>query len=216
MSKRKRIQKIMIASLVLVCTLFSLFYTLNLPFLTPHMAFRRMEKRNLIGPAEIIATVDFEHGPYDHIFIGESEYGYTFFEWRDSRDWDSATLNYVTKKEGVTLYCTYRMYGSEDWSADWLPIFAFADNIAADSAKLTLTTTQEGETVTYPLLAQRSEEGYFLFSWKTLDLRAKDFWLVQQHITGEYSYYILDGTATATIEFFDRNGDLLETHPYTR
>lgn len=216
MTIRSRTKKLILWLLVLILALVLLAPALDFPSLTAEIAFRRVERSNLIGPAEIIATVDFPHGPYNHIFIGESDYGYTFYEWMDSSGWDEGNLSYVEKKEGVTLFCTYSMYGSEEWSADWLPIFAFTDNSAATSARLTLTTIQDGEAVSYPLLAQRSEEGYFLFHWEVLDLRGCDFWLVQQHITGAYSNYILDGSATATIELFDRNGNLLETHQYSR
>lgn len=215
MSKRKRIKKILLALLILFISAISIYFFAfdSLPF-SPEMAFRRKEKQAMIGPAEIIAKLDFNQ--YNHILIGESDYGYTFFEWQGNANWRNSDLSYIQKQDGVTLYCTYYMYASEEYSKSWLPIFAFVDHPSAVSAELTLTITQGGETVSYPLSAQRSPEGYFLFSWDTMDLRSYDFWLVQQHITGAYSNYVLEGTVTATIRLYDQNGDLIETREFTK
>lgn len=214
MSKRKRIRKIFIALLIIFLAVGSLYCRGGIPRSSPTAAFRQMEKKAMIGPAEIFAVIDVEHGPYDRILIGESDYGYTFFEWKRSSNSNNSHMDYIPKREGVTLYCTYYMYGSEEYSRDWLPIFAFTDNQTATSARLTLTTAQDGERISYSLEARRDKGGYFLFSWKTLNLRSRDFWLVQQFITDAYRNYILDGSVTATIELFDHKGNLLETHQY--
>lgn len=216
MRKRKHLRRIGISLFVLLLSVTILCLLNASPSSTAEMAFRRKEKQNLIGPAEIIATLDFPHGSYDHILIGESDFGYTFFECHDNGRWDQGDMTYVPRKEGATLYCTYHMYGSAEYSADWLPIFAFADHHAAVRAKLTLTTTQNGETVNYPLEAQRSHDGFFLFSLKTMELRAQDFWLIQQTIANQYREYVLDGTAQATLELYDANGELLETYQFTK
>lgn len=212
MKRLSRKQKLLIWCIVLICSAIVLFLNTAPQSSSAKISFRLAEKKNMIGPAKIIADIPFPHGPYDRILIGESDYGYTFYEWRNSGD----RMNYVEKAEGVTLYCTYSRYGSEKLHTHWLPIFALVDHPAAVSAKLTITTIHSGETVSYPLLADRSSEGYFLFSWDTLELRSYDFWLVQQCITGAYSEYILDGSAEITLELFDRNGMLLETHSYTK
>lgn len=216
MNKRKHIKKIIIAALILVFSVASLHLLLTDNSLTPEMAFRRMEKKNMIGPAEIFAVVDFPHGAYDHILIGKSDYGYTFFEYRDEA-LDSGVLTYVPKKEGATLYCTNYMYGSEKYSSDWTPIFAFTDQKKAVSAKLVLEVTQDGETVTYPLEAEKSPEGYFMFHWETLFLPGEEYWSIQQLIAGQHDGYVLDDcTAQATLELYSSNDTLLETYLFTK
>ena len=217
MTNRKRLCKILVYLLVLAVSIVTLYWFGGGKSLTAEMAFHRQEKLNMIGPSNILATIDFPHGRYDHMMIGISEYGYTFYEWYDTGGWDKGEMTYIPKQEGATLFCTYYRYGSAAYSQDWLPIFAFADAPLAVSAKLTLNTTnKEGETVNYPLEAQRSENGYFLFAWNAMNLCAEDFWLVQQLITGQNREYKLSGTAEATLELYNRNGELLETYHFTK
>lgn len=216
MNKRKYLRRIGISLLVLVLSITFLWLSANGPSSSAEMAFRRKEKQNLIGPAEIFAEINFYYGTYDCMMIGRSEYGYTFYEYRDAA-LDDGKLTYVPKKEGATLYCTYNRYGSERYGQDWLPIFALVDTPKAHTARLILTTTDEvGETVHYPLAAQRNAAGYFLFSWHTGNLRHEDYWLVQQLIARQHTAYILDGSAQATLELYDANGNLLETYHFTK
>lgn len=215
MSNGRHFRRIGIALLVLVLSLGILCLLSGFPSISAEMAFRRKEKQNMIGPAEILAALDFSHSGYDHILIGESAYGYTFFEYSDF-DLDDGTLTYVPKNGRTTLYCTKDMYGSADFSASWLPIFAFTEQNAAVIAKLTLRTTQNGESVDYFLESTKQQEGYFMFQWKTIDLRSYDYWLVQQMIAGQYREYVLDGTAQATLELYDKNGNLLETFHFAK
>lgn len=214
MNNRKRLRKILVYFLMLVLSATILYCLTEGRSFTSTMAFRRQEKINLIGPAEIIATIDFPHGGYDHMMIGESEYGYTFYEWYDHSGWDDGVMTYIPRQKGATIHCTYYQYGSAEYTQDWLPIFAFADHPGAVSAQLTLTTSQNGETISYPLEADRSEEGYFLFVWKTMGIRGNDFRLIQQLIANQHREYILDGSATATLTLFDKNGNALNTYQY--
>lgn len=216
MSKRRHFRRIGIALLVLILSVAFLCLVSTSPSISPETAFRRKEKENLIGPAEIFAKVDFRNGTYDHILIGKSVYGYTFFECRDA-SLDKGRMTYVPKQKGATLYCTYYRYGSEHYSQDWLPIFAFVDTPVAHTARLVLTTTnKDGETINHPLASQRNQQGYFLFHWHTLDLQQEEFWLVQQLIAGQHDEYVLDGTVQATLELYDRNDTLLETYHFQK
>lgn len=213
MSKQRKLRKIAVFLLIFLLSTVAIFALSDIPSQTAEIAFRRLEKQNLIGPAEIITTMDFENSTYDHLMVGRSNYGYTFFEWGDSSGWDKGRMTYAPKQEGATLYCTYKMYGTGVYDKSWLPIFAFTDHPAA-SAKLTLITTQDGETVSYTMEATRSEGGYFLFSWESSCMRGEDFWLVQQLLTGEYRYYELTGTAQAMLELYNSKGELVETHQF--
>lgn len=168
----------------------------------------------MVGPAQIMDVLDFQEDRYDHLLIGQSQYGYTIFEWKDQNP-DDGALNYQPKQDGATLYCTKYSYNAMDYQQEYLPIFAFTDHYAA-SAKLTLTTNMDGEAIQYVLEAQRSEAGYFLFRWKTDVPRGADFYQIQQLITGEYSSYVLDTSAQAMLELFDSKGELTETYHFTK
>lgn len=215
MNPKSKIKKILLWSAVLILAVVLFLCTGENPSPNAEIALRKLEKKNLIGPAQIIDCMDFPHGAYEHILIGRSEYGYTIFEYNEN-NWDKGNLTYIARREGATLYCTYNQYGSEKWSRDWLPIFAMVEDKAAATAKLTLTTIHSGKTVHYPLEAIRSGDGYFLFSWETLEVRAFDFWLVQQLIANQYTGYVIDGTAQATLEVFDAKGTLLDTYIFTK
>ena len=215
MANRKRLGKILIYLLILSLCVIGLYWFGNGKSLTAKMAFRRLEKRHMVGPAEIMEILDFEEDRYDHLLIGRSQYGYTFFEWRDQNP-DDGVLSYQPRQKGATLYCTKESYNALYYRQGYLPIFAFCDQYAA-SAKLILTTNMDGESISYCLEAKRSEAGYFLFRWKTGELtRGADFWQVQQLITGEYRNYVLDSSAQATLELYDENGALTETYHFTK
>lgn len=214
MGNHRKIQKTGIWVLVFLLSLGVIFALTGSPILTAEMVFRMKEKQNLIGPAHIMGVIDFTDDRYDHLLIGQSEYGYTFFEWND-RDPDDGVLSYQPKSKGATLYCTRYSYNAMRSGQEYLPIFVFTDR-PAFIARLVLTTIQDGETVTYPLAAERNGDGYFYFIWPTNNLRSRDFWLVQQLITGEYRNYILDGSAQATLELYDMDGKLLDTFLFTK
>ena len=215
MGNRRKIRKIGIWLLIFLLSICVICAVSQSSSLTAEIAFRRKEKQNLIGPAEFVEILDFEDNRYDHLLIGKSDYGYTFFEWND-RDPDDGVLSYQPKAKGATLFCTEYNYQDTYYGQGWLPIFAFVDPPAAYTARLTLAiTTKHGES-TYLLEAQRSQQGYFLFRWDTPNLKAQEFWVVQQLIAGNYMGYVEAGTATATLEVYDRDGVLIQTYLFSK
>ena len=215
MKRLSRPTKILIWSVILVLAVWLFLFASNYPSPTAEVAFRKAEKENLIGPAEVIEILDFEDSGYDHLLIAHSPYGYTFFEWTDP-NWDDGRLSYQKKNDRVTLFCTY--YPSERLytGRGWLPIFAFAQHGAAVRARLTIETIKQESTATYTLEAEKSNAGYFLFKQNVSELQSEDFWYIQQLITGAYSEYVLDGTAKATVELYDHTGNLIETKVFTK
>lgn len=215
MGNRRKIRKIGIWLLIFLLSNAVLYVLSEDSSPTAKIAFRRKEKQNLVGPAEIVEVLDFEDNRYDHLLIGRSAYGYTFFEWND-RNPDYGVLTYQPKAKGATLFCTEYSYQDIYYGQGWLPIFAFVDSPAAYTAKLTLAiTTKHGESA-YLLETQRNQQGYFLFRWDTPNLMAQEFWVVQQLIAGNYMGYVKAGTATVTLEVYDRDGALLQTYHFTK
>ena len=215
MSKRKKLRKIAFWSvLFLLCNL--TLYMIGEHSLHAKIAFRKAERKNLTGPAEIVEVLDFEDSRYDHLLIGKSEYGYSFYEWQDNdRIKYYANFSYQPKGERATLYCTEYDYESLYTGRAWLPIFAFTEDYTAVSAHLTLTIDRPDGITTYDLETNRTQADYFLFRLKIEDLGAKDFWMIQQMITGAHGEYILEGTASAELCLYDRNGVLIETISFT-
>ena len=215
MGNRRKIRKIVIWLLIFLLSNAVLYVLSNDPSPNAKFAFRRKERTNLIGPAEIVEILDFVDNRYDHLLIGQSDHGYTFFEWNE-RNPDDGVLSYQPKAKGATLFCTEYSYQDMYYGQGWLPIFAFVDSPAAYTANLTLAiTTKHGEN-TYLLESQRSQQGYFLFSLDTPNLKAQEFWMIEQLIAGNYLRYVLDGTATATLDIYDRDGKLLQTYLFTK
>ena len=209
MSDRKKLVRTAVFLLIfLLCAAYLYILQGNSP--TAEAALRRKEKQMLIGPAEIVETLEFEHSRYTNLLIGKSEYGYTFFEWSGTH-WDNGVVHYQPKSEGVTLYCTKYSYDYLDTEQEWLPIFAFAESSAAVHAELTVNTAMNGQSAVYHLEADRGSGGYFLFRLRPAELGPQEFWLIQQLITGEYSEYVIDGTASVTVTLYNRGGELIET-----
>lgn len=214
MGNRRKTRKICLWLLIFLLSGAVLYVLSGSPSPTARIAFRRKEKQNLIGPAEIVEIMDFKDNRYDHLLIGKSQYGYTFFEWND-RDPDNGVLSYQPKAKGATLFCTEYSYQDMYYGQGWLPIFAFVDTPKAYTAKLTLAiTTKHGES-TYLLEVQRSQQGYFLFSLDTPNLKLQEFWVIEQLIAGNYMGYVKAGTAIITLEVYDRDGALIETYHFS-
>lgn len=214
MKNWSRKTKLTLCTLILLLTVTALFFCSDWPSPTPEIALRRAEKEQLVGPAEIIATLDFQHGTYDHMMIGASENGYTTFEYYDHRGWDDGKLRYFPKTEGATLFCPEYSYYDEN-SEPYVLIFLFPEKYAAASAEMTLSISCGEESETYYLEGQRQDGNYYIFSLPYRGLKGQFFWLLQQALTGSYSEYVLTGTVDISIEYYDRNGQLTDSYERT-
>lgn len=208
---RKR--KLALCLLLLLVSLSIIISMSDWPSPTPEIALRRMEKRYLLGPSQIITTMDFEYSPWDHLIIGKSDRGYTTYEYLDDLGWDNGNLRYFPGTDGATLFCTDYKYRTESGDP-WLPIFLFPEKQGYGEVKMTLTITTPEASRTYQLDGERRDSSFYLFALPADDLEAEFFWLLQQALTGAYSEYVLTGTVEIEIEFLDISGSLVDT--YTR
>lgn len=211
MKRWSRKVKLAAWALILLLTAAFLFFCYNRPSLTPEMAFRRAEKQRLIGSAEIIASLDFQYGNYDHMMIGESEHGYTTFEYCG---WDDGKLRYFPKSEGATLFCPEYSYYDEN-NEPYVLIFLFPEKSAAPLAELTITISCDGVTEAYHTEGQRQDGGFYILPLPYRELKNQHYWLLQQALTGAYSEYVLTGTVEITVEYFDRTDQLTDTYQRT-
>lgn len=213
MKNWSRKSKLNLCSIVLLLTVTALFFCSDWPSPTPEIAFRRAEKQKLIGPAEIITTLDSENEYNASFILGQSNHGYTMFEYY-SRRWDDGRLRFFPKTESATLFCPEHSYYDENHEP-YVLIFLFPEKCTSPSAKLTLTISCDGESETYHTEGKRQDGGFYLLSLPYRDLKGKHFWLLQQALTGSYSEYVMTGTVDISIESFDRYGNLTGTYERT-
>lgn len=206
-------RKLALCLLVLLISLTIIFSMSNWPSPTLEIAIRRMEKQMLIGPMEIITTLDFDYSPWDHLVIGKSEHGYSIYDYLDDLGWDNGDLAYFPRSEDATIFCPEYSYRTAD-NETFLPIFLFPEDISSAEAKITLSISINGVSETYKVEGARLDSSFYLFSLPVDGLGGEHFWLLQQALTGAYSEYVLTGTVEITIEYFDISGNLIDT--YTR
>ena len=217
MKNRSRKKKLALWLLVLLVAMALLICSMDFPAPTPTIALRRAEKRALVGPCQIIGN-DYIKTAYDFDYlalIGQSQYGYTLFEYMQaSAYYDQGILSYYEKQDGFSLFGSSGevRYAASDTVH---PLWVFPPVSAANRAVLTLTCSYnlEGKAYehTYTLEAQRSEGGYFLFLW--------DYSNEEDRLALDYLFDRINGKqytshfqfATATLELYDGNGQLLDT-----
>lgn len=213
MKNWSKTRKLMLCTALLIVSLFFIVSISNWRSPTLNIAIRRAEKQQLIGPSEIIATMDFQFSPWDHLVLGKTEHGFITYEYIDSLGWDNGDLKYYAMEKGCTIFCTEYHYRTGE--EEWLPIFLFPKDPWSAEAEMTLTITVDGETRHYALTGERNDSSYYLFRQPTEEMGGQHFWLLQQALTGAYSEYVLSGTVEIQIDFFDRSGNLVDTYSKT-
>lgn len=210
MKNWSRKRKLMLCIILMIVSVLFIASLSNRRSPTLEIAVRRAEKQQLIGPAQIIAVMDFDNSPWDHLVLGQTEQGCITYEYRDDLGWDNGDLNFYPKEPGSTLFCTEYWYRADH--EEWLPILLFPEKQNSAKSTLKLTITIEGETKTYQLEGERKDSSYYLFSLPTEELGGKHFWLLQQALTGAYSEYVLTGTVEIQIDYYDISGALVDTY----
>lgn len=216
MKNWSRTHKLLFFLVTLVISLFFISSISNWNSPTPEIAFRRAEKRNLIGPSEIIAKLNFPDSSYNQLWIGETDFGYATFEFNDSIPYqDYSRLRYFNKAEDTTIFSTYDLYGYGS-GLPYLPIFLFQENQNALTAQMKLTITSRESSGSFNLGSHKEAGGYFLFVLPAgPELKSDCFWLLQQAITNGYREYELTGTVEIQVTFYDRQGNPVDTYSQT-
>ena len=169
--------------LMILLLVFAAYILLDCPAFTPVQQFRRLEKANLVGPAEIVEIIDPPNGDYDHILVADDGdgvilYRYDDFEYR----WAWGGFLYRAKSDGITVFPApnHNFFGADRYVMD-VPILLFHDYPDAYRAELELTFDEgigvretrweSGEEVfidywekTYLLETHSEIEGYFRFN----------------------------------------------------
>lgn len=214
MSKRKRIIKVIIYLLIAVLSLLMIYYAAGFPYLSAKMAMHAMEKAQLVGPSEIIACAEVDYGFWDRIIIGETEYGYTLFEYSADSGYEFGTLSYHEKWESITCFTTgiaadLKFIGSP------MPVYVVPENRGAASARLTLYAEyQDSDGVVHEVTniseSRLREDAFFLFEVDLTEMEYDVFQFWFSRLNEGYPLYQYF-SGTATIEIFDRCGGVAET-----
>ena len=214
MKKWSRKKKLLLCILIFLISLFFIASITQWHSPTPEIALRRMEKRQLIGPSEIITTIDTNNVDNCHMIWGESEHGYTVFLYFDTVDLDSGNLYYFPKSEQVTICCTGYNNVYEDGSKE-LPIYVFRENTIYPEAWISLTISSGEETHTYEMVGHPMDSIFYCFPIQITDMPFEDYYLLNQALNKEYDNIILTGTVEIQIDFYDNSGNLVDTYSKT-
>lgn len=133
---RKR--RVCINLLVTACLIFTLYILMDCPAFTHEQKFRRMEKAELVGPAQILASFDQQALGYDHLILAETADAVILFQ-SDGYPRNQGKLTYREKTSPVTVVTVPNMgYGLYDQQVIDLPVFVFHDEPRAVRAELEL------------------------------------------------------------------------------
>ena len=178
--------------------------------------FRRAERAHMVGPGEILGTVDLEAelGSYRKMLLAETEEGVILYCY-DHPAYQDTELIYREKTGSVTLLCAPYPDGSREYQVNpRVPVVLFdryPDAVRAE-LDLTLSTLYMGQPFekTYCLSSPRENSGYFLFyivthSPQGLGLQG----IALQRFAMISGYRDPDMTASATVRLYDAAGTLI-------
>ena len=124
--------------LATVCLIFGLYFLMECPAFTHEQKFRRMEKAELVGPSQILASLDQKALGYNHLILAETADAVILFQSSDD-PWEQGKLTYREKTGSITIVTVPNMgYGLYDEQVIDLPVFVLHDHPGAVRAELDL------------------------------------------------------------------------------
>ncbi len=209
MKKLSRKGKTFLLLILIALSLLSLASAYRLPSPTAEIAFRRKEAAQMVGPAQILGTMNTPYSNYHHTMIGRSEYGYTLFRWSDDspNGWNQGELFYYKKSGSLTVLSPAWESGifRQDTA---IPILAFSELPRAAYAVISLTVTFTDITAVYTLETQFTPNGYALFIFDT-DCMSQENLFVLQRILDSSSPAA--GFALAEVTVYDYQGNSIDS-----
>ena len=211
MKTAKKLRGILIWLLISVISLWVIYDTVGSPALTPEMALRRRERNAWVGPSKVIWEGEGDSWACDRLILGETDYGYCFFMYKaESYGYGSNHFAYVEKGKRE---CFLVDKGVVPVDIHVFLVFAITDNPKAVRAQLTLETKCDENplyTGTYITQAELSGGVFYQFAVDVseMDRTVQGFW-ADRMIGDDRAYRGISGTAT--LELYDREGNLLET-----
>ena len=203
---------------LIIATLITAIYIfISAPAFTSQILYRRYEKANLIGPAEILGIYERDFSKYDRLLLADAGESVVIFA-ENTQYPDTPELIYRNKTGSVTVLAAPDPSPmNPEASEKRMTIFAFDSCPDAVSARLELTLSAEYNGVpfekTYLLEADRQIPGVFCFDLHVLNrfyLGTEAYALQVLTLISGYcgsNYYGIE--IPATVCFYDAQGNLL-------
>ena len=196
-------------NIALICLCVLLIYIfVGAPAMTPQEAFRRAEKAQLVGPAEILEDLHVGGYPYSRLILADDGDGVILFTYNR---WNAAAtdLLYVEKAGDLTIAAApdQTFYPKENHASVAIILFHEGSRAVRAELEFCLTADYEGETheKTYSLQSLMTLDRCFLFSIETHSqsaLGAEGQLLLQLQSA--------NGSAIpATVRLFDQDDNLI-------
>lgn len=209
------------------------YIALGCPTLFLRQEFRRAERAHLVGPSEIVDTLDKEqYYEFDKLLVGETEYGVTFFgRYYNQRPNNNPFAEkqyffaYVEKTGAVTMCAAPNVFGIH-WTLSYqesLPVYLFTENSKAVKAKVQINVCGEepvflnGESgtrkfnETFYAEANRTDASFFRFWIEGSGEEAMSALFHLSSITGAPWMFGQNSPAliTAIVWLYDANENLI-------
>ena len=225
--KLSRPVKVLILLVGFLATSLLLYIFVGTPPLSDEHRYRRAEKANLVGPAEILDILELEpvnmHNSCDRMIIADTGDAVIMYLWHTQEDY-LEYLVYREKMGDITVYAAPCARGIDTWElADEikLPVLLFDNFPQAVRAELDLTLWADRDddftfSKDYALEARREKPGYFCFYIYASDFTRSDddegavLASFSKFTSGETSNSISPMTEIpATVRLFDADGRLI-------
>ena len=144
-----------ICTILAIVLMLSYYVMLGCPTLTMKQEFRRAERAHMVGPSQIVDTLqERQYDEFSKLFVGETEENILFFGkyftnssqkgWLDQYAYRFYCL---PKTGGITVAPAPNVYGMFwDFGGVMLPVYVFADDGNAVRAELSFTVRGEHTT----------------------------------------------------------------------
>lgn len=195
----------------------AIYVFISAPAFTTQVLYRRYEKANLIGPAEILGIFERDFSSYDRLLLADTGDGVVIFA-ESMHTQDTPQLIYRNKRGPLTVLAAPdpTPFNSDSYEAR-VNILAFDNHPEAVSAQLELTLFSQylGEkfSQTYTVDAQRQIPGVFCFDLHIMRLShigAEGYAVEVLKMISDYCGSNFYGTEfPATVSFYDGQGNLI-------
>lgn len=213
MNKGKRICRICIYLLVTVISFLIMYFTSDFTNMPLEVTMRREESAKLVGPSQIIAYDEVNYGTHDRMILGETDYGYTLFEYSEESGGKFGALTYHEKASPLTCFSS-SIYSDLITQSSPMPVYVIAQDRRAASARLTLntryTSAVESFEQTHTAESQLRQDTFFLFEVDITDMDHDTYMFWMYRLNGRDSY-LPRLSGTAVIELYDSGGNLIDT-----
>lgn len=203
---RKRSVKFVGWLLLVVLSLGAMYMLVGTPNLTPTMAFRRMERANLMGPGEILSHGETVNEYNRSFIVAKTEYNYELYVYERNSWWEErGSFDAFAITDGLQIHSSYSFRPILGGCP--LTILLFGGDQWAEQAEV----LWQYDSVTFTVRAHRQYEAFFLLEFWAADEAEEDA-LKELWRAARGTGLSADGSAAptqVTVRLFDADGEVL-------